>query len=92
MHAVAGGRAARTQAESGNDLVEDQERPVARAMLAQGGEEPGALEKQAVVCGHGLNNDCGDAAAFPVEERSQGVVVVEWQHARLRCARFGHTQ
>ena len=51
---------------------------------AQRLQELGPLQQQAVVCGHGLDDEGGDAVPFGREQLLGRVEVVERQHARQR--------
>ena len=63
------GRAAARQAKARDHLVEDQQRAVRARERAQLLQELGALQQQAVVGRHRLDDDGGDARALACEQR-----------------------
>ena len=76
------GRAAAAEAKARDHLVEDQQRAVRARERAQGLEELAPLRQQAVIGGHRLDDDGGDARALAREQRRQRRLVIERQHAR----------
>ena len=81
MPELLSGTAAR-QAKSGDHLVEDQERAVLAGELTQREQEFAPLRQQAVIGGHRLDDDGGDACAFALQQLAQRRFVIERQHPR----------
>ena len=76
------GGAASRDAKAGDHLVEYEERTVLARDVAQQLKERLPLQQEAVVRRNGLDDHGGNARALALEERRDGRVVVERQHAR----------
>ena len=81
-------RAAERDAEAGHHFVENQQRAVLRAQLAQTGEIAVARRDAIHVAGDGLDDETGDAVADLVEQFARGVEVVVGQCEREIGERF----
>ncbi len=80
LDAVEGGGAIGAQAEPGDDLVQDQQRAVPAAQLAQQAHELLALDQQARVGWHALDDHRCDLGPAFVHQRAQCLGVIERQH------------
>src|SRR6185312_11933185 len=83
-------KAAAREAESADDLVEDQHGARALGLAAERREKLRPLEEQAVVGRHGLDDDGGDLVSVAAEEFGEALFVVERKHDRLADERRRH--